>query len=360
MIGGLEIMKSKWSVVGVIVGCVAVMVFGFGREAIGQEPNAAPPAEPNVQQAAPVPAGPPPAIKFENTIHDFGNISPGSSNTCEFKFCNEGKGALNIAGVSKTCGCTVPELAKKDYAPGECGTLKVTYNADKAAGARSRKLTVNSNDPNNPSVDLTIKAVITQKVAFEPKSLNYTLKGENAGLAELTLRSVDDQPFSITSVKATGDAVTAEFDPAAKATKHVIKTKILPEKMGNSVNGRIEIALTHPECTDILVPFDLLPRFSMNPPSINVLNAKPKEPVQKELWLLNNYEEDFEVEKTESKDGLIKVVSQEKVGNRYKFNLEITPPETASKAKVFTDTLSVTIKGGENVHITCRGFYARQ
>jgi len=357
MLRGLGIMKSKWSVTGLVVGCFFAMVLGFGQGAIGQEPNSAPPA---VQQAAPVPAGPPPIIRFENTTHDFGAVAPGSASSCEFKFCNDGKGTLVISNIGKSCGCTVPELAKKDYAPGECGTLKVTYNADKAAGARSRRLTVYSNDPNNPNVELTIKAVITQKVEFEPKKLEFTLKGENAGAAELTIRSVDNQPFSVTSFKATSDAVTAQFDPAAKDTKFVLKTKILPEKMTSNPNGRINIALTHPDCTEIIVPFDLVPRFAMNPPSINVLNAKPNEPMQKELWLLNNYDEDFEVESTSAKSGLIKVVSQEKVGNRYKFNLEITPPETASKAKIFTDTFTVTVKGGQKLDVVCRGFYARQ
>jgi hypothetical protein len=55
------------------------------------------------------------------------------------------------------------------------------------------------------------------------------------------------------------------------------------------------------------------------------------------------------------------VVSQEKIGNRYKFNLEITPPEPRSSSKrMFTDTFSILTKDGAKIDVACRGFYQRQ
>jgi len=51
---------------------------------------------------------------FEQPIHDFGMVAPGSVQTCEFNFKNEGIGKLVINDVSKTCGCTVFTLEKKN------------------------------------------------------------------------------------------------------------------------------------------------------------------------------------------------------------------------------------------------------
>jgi hypothetical protein len=346
-------MKSGRLILSVgIIGCVLFLQGWFAAQTLGEEPSASTPAtaEPN---------GPAPKIVFENAIHDFGYIAPGAINTCEFNFQNKGAGTLIISEITKTCGCTVPELAKKQYAPDEEGFIKVTYSADRGAGVRTRNLYVLSNDPNNPRVELTVKATITQKVVYEPERLDYTLRGDKASV-ELTIRSSDEQPFAITKFEATSEAVTANFDPNQKAAKFVLQTRIDPQKVGANSNGRIEIGLTHPECTSLTVPFSVLSKFRADPPAINVLNAQPGKAVQKELWVLNNYDEDFEITSAASKEGVIKVVSQEKLGNRYKFNLEITPPPAKNTARMFTDTLSISIKDGEKIDVACRGFYLRK
>jgi hypothetical protein len=125
--------------------------------------------EPNATAQIPAlnePNGPAPKLVFEQPIHDFGSVAPGSESKCSFKFANKGKGVLKIGDVTKTCGCTVFTLAKKDYEPGEEGVIEVSYNADRAPGVRTRKLYVLSNDPDNPRVELTIKANIAPKSRF--------------------------------------------------------------------------------------------------------------------------------------------------------------------------------------------------
>jgi hypothetical protein len=88
------------------------------------------------------------------------------------------------------------------------------------------------------------------------------------------------------------------------------------------------------------------------------LNAQPQKSLTREIWVLNNYGEDFEVESTSSKEGIIKVLCQEKVGNRYKFELEIIPPRLAEGKRVFTDVFYVKIKGHKTLELNCRGFYS--
>ncbi len=75
-----------------------------------------------------------PRISFEKTICDLGDVGQGTKNTCEFKFTNTGSadGGLKIGKISRTCGCTVFELDRKEYAPGRTGTIRVSYIAGKA------------------------------------------------------------------------------------------------------------------------------------------------------------------------------------------------------------------------------------
>jgi len=58
-----------------------------------------------------------PRISFEKTVCDLGYVGQGTKNTCEFRFTNTGRGLLKIDKLSRTCGCTVFQLDKKEYAP---------------------------------------------------------------------------------------------------------------------------------------------------------------------------------------------------------------------------------------------------
>jgi hypothetical protein len=325
-----------------------------------EESKATPSASQPAEEQAPEPAADKsPKIRFEKLIHDFGKISPGKTKLCEFKFTNAGDGLLKIGKIQSTCGCTVPQLKKKQYYRGESGTIKVEYRPGNYAGIAKKRLFVNSNDKTSSRVTLTIKATIVKKVDYEPKRLNLLLKKENAGCGEITLFSLDKQPFAIKQFQSTNNAITADINPSVKKTTFVLQPRVDIEKLRNDLNGRININLTHPECKTVTITFSTLPEFKVNPAAIIVFNVKPQKPVERELWILNNYNEDFEIESVSSDKGAVKVLSQEKVGKRYKFQLQITPPTAENKQRIFADMFRVNIKGGGKLEILCRGFYLR-
>ncbi|MHC4462388.1 MAG: DUF1573 domain-containing protein [Planctomycetota bacterium] len=74
-----------------------------------------------------------PRISFERTVCD---------NTCEFKFTNTGQALLKIGKIKRTCGCTVFELDRKEYAPGQKGTIRVSYIAGKSTALRQKHIYV--------------------------------------------------------------------------------------------------------------------------------------------------------------------------------------------------------------------------
>ena len=86
-------------------------------------------------------------IKFDKTTHDFGKFSETSPvPKCTFTFTNVGDKPLVIHQAVATCGCTVPTYTKKPIAPGEKGTLNVTYNGKgKFPGHFKKTITVRSN-----------------------------------------------------------------------------------------------------------------------------------------------------------------------------------------------------------------------
>jgi hypothetical protein len=114
-----------------------------------------------------------PRMVFEELNHDYGRIPDTEHIVHEFKFKNEGTGTLVIQQPTASCGCTVPFLTKREYAPGESGVIQVTYNPHGRRGDQTQRITINTNDQSNPQIVLTIKAFVRTTIAFEPQSINF-------------------------------------------------------------------------------------------------------------------------------------------------------------------------------------------
>jgi len=299
-----------------------------------------------------------PRIRFEKVTHNFGDVGPGTNHLCEFRFTNTGDGVLKIGQVSKTCGCTPFLLDKKEYAPGESGTLKVRYYAEPEYGSTTKQLFVHSNDRQNPKITLAIEARVVAKVNYEPKTLRLSLKHPNAGCPQITLTSLDNQPFSIRHFISTANCITADYNPSAKATRFVLQPKVDMAKLEGNLNGRIEIGLTHPECKTVSISLNALPRFRVSPRPIVIRDAKAKRSIVRKVRIQNNYKDDFEIESVYSKKGIVKFLGREKLIDGYELNLSITSPAATSRTRIFTDVVYVKIKGGRNLEIPCRGFYS--
>ena len=99
-----------------------------------------------------------PKITFASKTHDFGTIAQDGVAETKFTFTNAGKDDLHIRSTKANCGCTVSEPSKKVLGPGESSTIAVTFNARGRRGKQQKTVTVFSNDPVNPTQQLTIKA----------------------------------------------------------------------------------------------------------------------------------------------------------------------------------------------------------
>lgn len=101
----------------------------------------------NVTQAAErdAVAGDYPAITFEKTVHDFGEIENGTPVETVFSYTNTGKVPLVITDIKSTCGCTVPQdWSREPLAPGSSANFTVKFNG-KGANKVSKTITVTAN-----------------------------------------------------------------------------------------------------------------------------------------------------------------------------------------------------------------------
>jgi len=300
-----------------------------------------------------------PRITVDELVVDLGEVGTDSKRTGEFRFKNTGNAPLEILDVHSCCGVVTRGVkAGQKYAPGQSGVLEFDFLAGSTPVSKwTRELRLQTNDPTHNLVSLAIKASVVRRVSVDPLRLVLLLKRENADCHDVTIRSLDGKPFSIAAARSTANAIAIDFDPNVKATEFVLKPRVDMEKLQTNLKGTISIDLTHPECTNVRVLFDVLPEFTVNPQHLMIFNMRPDQPVQREVWILSNYCEDFELESVSSQNGRITLLEKKKVGNRYQLQIEVKVPPKEGDNTIAADVLNVKIKDGPTVSIPFRGFY---
>lgn len=95
-------------------------------------------------------------------LWNFGLLDEGNVAMHNFIFKNESGKPLKITGVNTTCGCTGSKIDKAELAPGEATVLSVQFNSKGYKnGPVTQRVYVNTDDPDKPVVQYTIKAEIT-------------------------------------------------------------------------------------------------------------------------------------------------------------------------------------------------------
>lgn len=98
------------------------------------KPAQGPVAAKVAQTPAPAPAPKQSAIKWDNEIHDFGDIEKGKPVTYDFSFTNTTNETVLITTVKPACGCTAANYTKTPIKPGEKGMVSATFNAASPGG----------------------------------------------------------------------------------------------------------------------------------------------------------------------------------------------------------------------------------
>lgn len=121
----------------------------------------------------PLDVTPKPHLAFEEPVYDFGIAGPGQKITHTFKFTNLGSAPLQVIKVGTSCGCTAALLSGGDIQPGSSGEIRATFGTRRYEGKQETTITVHSNDPHEPEIDLTIKGTIKRNVAVVPQGVNF-------------------------------------------------------------------------------------------------------------------------------------------------------------------------------------------
>ena len=111
-----------------------------------------------------------PMLVVPTKIVDVGTVAQGVTVDAVFDLVNEGDAKLAIKAVRPTCGCTVADF-DSEIAAGATGQIKAKLDTKDFAGPVSKSILVMTDDPQNPTVTLVIKADIRPFVEILPRPL---------------------------------------------------------------------------------------------------------------------------------------------------------------------------------------------
>ena len=100
---------------------------------------------------------------LDSTVKNLGQIKEGQVVEVSYRFKNTGDKPLIIAGVTASCGCTVPEKPEKPIAPGQEDVIKAKFDSKGRPKGENRKdVFVTANTKPQSSTQLSFKVVITE------------------------------------------------------------------------------------------------------------------------------------------------------------------------------------------------------
>lgn len=151
-------------------------------------------------------------LTWDSMAHDFGNIPDTEPVTHIFKFTNKTEKTITILRAHGSCGCTVPDLPKKSFKPGESGEMTVTFNPQHRKGANPKAVTIEYSEPQGtPNTIVTINSNVQPLVMIEPQKM-YLMEVDSKGgkTTEITV-SGRKKDFQVTGVEKSTEALDVQI-----------------------------------------------------------------------------------------------------------------------------------------------------
>ncbi len=182
---------------------------------------------------------------------DWGKVKPKDDPLkATVKIKNEGTELLKISDVRPGCGCTTAPLDKKELNPGEIGSMEVTLKLGATSGLMTKSITISSNDPQNATKVLYLKADVVRPIQILPT--------QYLSFGEMTVGTKSEAKLSIRNT-STQDIVLSDFETVAGITLNLTKpttipgggeveliAKVSPKDKGY-FNGVVKMKTNHPD-----------------------------------------------------------------------------------------------------------------
>lgn len=239
-----------------------------------------------------------PVIEIPEKVKDFGTVPKGEKIKAEFMVRNTGQKVLEINQVRPTCGCTVASF-DHTVAPGATGKVDAEVDTTGFQGPITKAVLVYSNDPDNPQVNLVIKADVRAFVEALPRSLIRfnVLQGE-AATEKVVLVPYEDSEFKVTGTEVSGGPYQVAYRelpekeriPDRKGSQWEVSVTVPADAPEGMLNQKITVKTTAPKAPEVLLTVSgvVRPIVQVIPGEINFGTVPSDAPIGRNVIIINN------------------------------------------------------------------------
>jgi hypothetical protein len=185
-------------------------------------------------------------LKWEQTSVDLRPAFNDKQAVAHFKYENVGNTPIHFKSVHASCGCTTAQTQNEQVAPGQKGEITATFNIGGRTGTQVKTVTVQTDDPEPSTVVLTLKAVITPLLEFQP-TLVYWQNGEEPKPKIITAKANKDAAIKKLDVASSTPDFTAKVD--AGSAPNEFRISVQPRDTTKAVYATLTIKPDSPANT---------------------------------------------------------------------------------------------------------------
>jgi hypothetical protein len=271
-------------------------------------------------------------------IKDVGFVAKGENASYDFVIRNEGDAPLQIQEVRAACGCTVADYDKV-IAPGQTGKVRVSVDTTTFSGAIAKGVTVFTNDPATPQMELTIRAQVEPFIKAKPGYARYiTVQGENKeGTIVQTLWTPDGSPMKIVKVESPYPYLKVDFHEAkpeerlkevADQPQWKVEMHLSNDAPVGPLTETVKIYTDNPKQKLVQIPVSgfVRPMVAVTPPVADFGQITIKEPLRKSFNVRNFATEPIKLTGAQSSiQGIDAQIESVQDGREYEIRITLKP-----------------------------------
>jgi Protein of unknown function (DUF1573) len=214
-----------------------------------------------------------PKMKVLKLEHNAGQLEPGPQYDYTFPIRNEGTAPLEIRRAEADCMCVVPAFDRV-IPPGGTGAVRIRFNTRGRIGIMLKHVTVETNDPAQPQVVLTLSAMLRLPVEVSPsEEIMLPLPAGEATTTEITLHATQGRTLELGPIRASQPGIrvralsrkqVAERIPADVARTQILQVTIPTALAGKAFDAMLTISTNSARRPSVVVRLHGYPRTAVD------------------------------------------------------------------------------------------------
>jgi hypothetical protein len=160
-----------------------------------------------------------------------------------FKYENVGKTPVRFKSVHSSCGCTAAQSQHEQARPGDKGEITATFQIGDRKGTQVKSVTVETDDPAQKKIVLTLVTVLPQILEVRPAFV-YWSPGEAAKSKTIVVRTAKDFPAKDLNVTSSNPGFTIKVNRAKAVGEWIVNVE--PKQTERAAAGSLTIQTGSP------------------------------------------------------------------------------------------------------------------